>query len=262
MAQDDRRWTFLVVPHTDGGAGTKSFEVSQTRLRWAVAGLAALLLLMTAVLLSWGMLASRAARIPALTAKLEQFESEREHVAQLAESLARLEEQYGQVRGMLGAEPEGNGNRMRLPIIGEVAAPSDSGTIIEAASDGRPTSWPLSRPAFITRELLSRDPGEHTGLDIAVAVGSPIHAAGAGMVIAAGQDSVYGNFVRLRHEDGYETMYAHASKILVQPAEHVERRQVVALSGNSGRSTAPHLHFEIRRNGRAIDPRTLVRPPS
>lgn len=262
MAQEERRWTFLVVPHTDGGAGTKSFEVSHTRLRWAVAGLIALLLLMTAVLLSWGMLAARAARVPALSAELERYESEREQVAQLAESLARLEEQYGQVRGMLGAEPEGNGNRMRLPIIGEVGVQSDSGSVVEPASGGRPTSWPLSRPAFITRELLSRDPGEHTGMDIAVAAGSPIHAAGAGMVIAAGRDSVYGNFVRLRHEDGYETMYAHASKLLVQPPQHVERRQVIALSGNSGLSTAPHLHFEIRRNGRPIDPRTLVRPPS
>jgi len=79
------------------------------------------------------------------------------------------------------------------------------------------------------------------------------------VVAAAGTDPAYGLFVLLRHSDGYETMYGHASRLLVQEGDAVPARQVIALSGSSGRSTAPHLHFEIRREGKSLDPLTVVK---
>lgn len=75
----------------------------------------------------------------------------------------------------------------------------------------------------------------------------------------AGTDTSYGLFVLLRHPDGYESMYAHASRLLVRENDEVSAGQVIALSGSTGRSTAPHLHFEIRRGGRSLDPLTLVK---
>jgi murein DD-endopeptidase MepM/ murein hydrolase activator NlpD len=66
-------------------------------------------------------------------------------------------------------------------------------------------------------------------------------------------------FVLLTHGDGYETMYGHLSRVLVARGDRVRVGQVIALSGNSGRSTAPHLHFEVRRRGRSVDPLSLVR---
>src|SRR3989475_11500338 len=79
------------------------------------------------------------------------------------------------------------------------------------------------------------------------------------MVTAAGIDPAYGLFVLLRHTQGYETMYGHASRLLVREGDSVQAGQVIALSGTSGRSTAPHLHFEIRRDGRSLDPLTVVK---
>src|SRR5207253_1929919 len=76
---------------------------------------------------------------------------------------------------------------------------------------------------------------------------------------AAGTDLAYGLFVLLRHSSGYETMYGHASRLLVREGDSVQAGQVIALSGNSGRSTAPHLHFEIRREGKSLDPLTVVK---
>src|SRR5436309_910250 len=84
-------------------------------------------------------------------------------------------------------------------------------------------------------------------------------AAGGGVVEAAGTDAAYGLFVLLRHSSGYETMYGHASRLLVREGDSVQAGQVIALSGNSGRSTAPHLHFEIRREGKSLDPLTVVK---
>jgi murein DD-endopeptidase MepM/ murein hydrolase activator NlpD len=63
----------------------------------------------------------------------------------------------------------------------------------------------------------------------------------------------------LRHPAGYETMYGHASRLVAAEGDNVEAGQVIGLSGNSGRSTAPHLHFEIRRDGKSIDPLALVK---
>jgi len=113
---------------------------------------------------------------------------------------------------------------------------------------------------FCRGQVRPGDPAEsHPGIDIAVPVGAPVRAAGGGTVAAAGTDPDYGMYVLLRHPAGYETMYGHASRLLVGEGEQVQAGQVIALTGNSGRSTAPHLHFEIRREGRSIDPLTVVK---
>lgn len=78
----------------------------------------------------------------------------------------------------------------------------------------------------------------------------------------AGYDADYGLFVLLRHPSGYETMYGHASRLLVVEGDDVQSGQVIALSGSSGRSTAPHLHFEIRRDKKSLDPLTFVKEGS
>jgi murein DD-endopeptidase MepM/ murein hydrolase activator NlpD len=114
---------------------------------------------------------------------------------------------------------------------------------------------------FVTREHLGRIPGTHPGIDIAVPEGSYVRAAGSGVVTRAGEDRIYGRFVRIRHADGFESVYGHASTLFVEPNDRVERHEVIALSGNTGTSTAPHLHFEIWKDGEPIDPRSVVQVP-
>ena len=103
--------------------------------------------------------------------------------------------------------------------------------------------------------------GDHPGVDIAVPTDSYIRAAGAGTVVDVGEDAVYGYFVVLDHGDGYTSLYGHASLNLVTRGQRVRRNEVIALTGSTGRSTAPHLHFEILLNGEAVDPLTLVDQP-
>jgi murein DD-endopeptidase MepM/ murein hydrolase activator NlpD len=78
-------------------------------------------------------------------------------------------------------------------------------------------------------------------------------------VAQAGQDPEYGFFVLLDHADEYQTMYGHLSRILVTQGSTVASGEVIGLSGNTGRSTAPHLHFEIRQRGSSLDPMTMVK---
>ena len=99
----------------------------------------------------------------------------------------------------------------------------------------------------------------HAGLDIAAGTGSPIRAAAAGTVVSAGSEGAYGRAVRIRHADGTQTLYAHNSALLVSRGEKVAAGQQIAREGSTGRVTGPHLHFEVRVGGKALDPRRWLR---
>jgi murein DD-endopeptidase MepM/ murein hydrolase activator NlpD len=90
-------------------------------------------------------------------------------------------------------------------------------------------------------------------------MGSLVRAAGGGSVLQTGVDPEYGSFVLLQHPQGFQTMYGHLSRIAVTAHSSVAAGEVIGLSGNSGRSSAPHLHFEIRRDGHSLDPLTMVK---
>ncbi len=98
----------------------------------------------------------------------------------------------------------------------------------------------------------------HEGLDFLAETGTAIHAAASGIVVTAEKTPDYGNLVKIDHGAGVETRYAHISKMLVKPGDRVEKGQLIAEVGNTGRSTGPHLHFEVRLNGIALDPRKYL----
>jgi murein DD-endopeptidase MepM/ murein hydrolase activator NlpD len=98
----------------------------------------------------------------------------------------------------------------------------------------------------------------HAGFDFAGPEGSDIVATGSGMVVFAGRKAGYGEMVEISHGDGISTVYAHCSKVLVRVGDIVSEGQVVAKLGNTGRSTGPHVHYEVRREGKAINPSTYV----
>ncbi len=99
---------------------------------------------------------------------------------------------------------------------------------------------------------------EHQGLDIAAGMGAPVCASRAGRVIFSGERGGYGKLIILDHGDGYTTYYGHNSKLLVEEGKWVEALEPVALSGNSGRTTGPHVHFEVRHRGKPLDPESLI----
>jgi murein DD-endopeptidase MepM/ murein hydrolase activator NlpD len=94
----------------------------------------------------------------------------------------------------------------------------------------------------------------HAGIDLAVPWGTPVRAAQEGIVVFAGYNGAYGKVVRLDHLNGYATLYAHNSRLIVHVGQLVQAGQVICLSGNTGRSTGPHLHFEVHKDGWPVDP--------
>lgn len=94
----------------------------------------------------------------------------------------------------------------------------------------------------------------HAGIDFRVTTGTEVRSTGAGAVVVAGRNGGYGNMVEIDHGNGLTTRYAHLSRVLVKVGDHVEAADPVGLSGTTGRSTGPHLHYEVRRDGKAVDP--------
>jgi murein DD-endopeptidase MepM/ murein hydrolase activator NlpD len=129
----------------------------------------------------------------------------------------------------------------------------------EIHPEGRPVSAGYISSGFGERV----DPftgGEefHEGIDFAAPQGTGIHAVAAGIVTWAGPRGGFGNMVQIDHGNGYATRYGHAFKVLVHVGETVQRGDVIGLVGNTGRSTGPHVHFEVLKNGREVDPARFV----
>jgi len=131
--------------------------------------------------------------------------------------------------------------------------------IKETQPSGRPVSkgWISSMYGYRTDPFTGRK-SLHKGMDFAGKAGSPVLAVAPGMVTRSEKDSGYGNVVEIRHTDGYTTRYAHNTENLVQPGDMVSKGQTIALLGSTGRSNGPHVHLEVRRNGRVIDPRRYL----
>ncbi|MGE5318820.1 MAG: M23 family metallopeptidase [Hyphomicrobiaceae bacterium] len=136
--------------------------------------------------------------------------------------------------------------------------PELEGTLVREVA--RPVGIPVAGQEDISSEYgLRRNPfGRgyefHNGVDFVVDTGTPVHATGPGQVESAGYDGPNGNRVSIDHGFGYRSVYCHLSKLLVRPGEHVKRGQVVGLSGNTGRSSGPHLHYTLYYQGQTIDP--------
>lgn len=257
----DKFLTVLVVPHDER-------NVRRLRLsyRWIKVGitLAGVLLVVVALaVLGYGRIASQATRAALLERENERLEAENAKVGEIAENLERTERAYAQIREMAGLPPDDPATR---PAGGreDPGPPGDGGgpgapapATATDAPDSVPSGWPLSLKGFESAGF--GEDGGHPGVDIAVPVHTPVLATARGVVAAADSDPVYGHFVVVAHGGGIETMYGHNAVLLVERGEGVDRGQPIAYSGNSGRSTAPHLHYEIRRDGRAIDPAPYLR---
>jgi len=148
-----------------------------------------------------------------------------------------LEEPYEVQVGQMLVVPGGTRPLTPRYVYATAPAPAD------APQGSGNFMWPAS--GRITQYAY---PG-HVALDIGGYTGAPIYAADTGWVSATGWMGGYGNYVIINHGNGFETLYAHLSQIRVIPGQGVQRGQVIGLMGSTGRSTGPHLHFEIRQGG-------------
>jgi len=131
-----------------------------------------------------------------------------------------------------------------------------------------PSLWPVSGPIRSSygrrRDPFTGETETHRGIDIGALYGTEVHAPANAVVILAQRQSSYGNLIVLDHGDGITTRYGHLAKFNVQKGDTVEKGDVIGFVGSTGRSTGPHLHYEVRLNDRTLNPRNYlpVDPPS
>lgn len=160
-------------------------------------------------------------------------------------------ERYEQHRAFLPAEAAREGDRVV------------SGTL--ALASVLTLEWPVRVPHRITSPFgwrihpITHDRRKHDGVDLGVPIGTQVYAAQAGRVIAVGTNEKGGNWIILDHGNGVRTSYCHLSQWQVAKGQQVQRGEPIALSGNTGRSTGPHLHFNVKVAGQLVDPLGLRR---
>lgn len=250
----DREWSVLVTRHGDVAA--RRFHVSARRLVGVVSAIG-----LVVVVLAFGLGLRTGhrradARAAGLQALADSLTEENTKVIQLAARLQEIESDYQRLRSVMSGEVAPSARDILLPPLRS----EGEDRVARPAEMGQPGLWPLVESGFVTRSFGDTVPGEgpHSGLDIAIPVGSYVRAAGAGVVAEAGTDAEYGRYVRIQHPDGVQSLYAHNSWTFVASGDSVEAGEVIALSGNTGRSTAPHLHLEIQRGGTRVDPLPFI----
>lgn len=141
------------------------------------------------------------------------------------------------------------------PIAKASPAPSSPVASAKTSAPAAPARVEINRPAAEPDQIQF-----HKGVDIGLPYGSNVYATAAGTVIFAGPKGGYGNAVIISHGNGLATLYGHLSQPLVQPNQKVKVGQVIAKSGNSGRSTGPHLHYEVHKNNTPVNPKLFINP--
>jgi murein DD-endopeptidase MepM/ murein hydrolase activator NlpD len=289
--------SMIIQVQREGGLANRTIILSPTRVRMLRFVLSRTgMIIGGALAVVFVFFGIQAARVPFLTRRLATMEIDAKRIDTLQQTLGQLQKRYEQVQTMLGASPA----QQRLPetiaapvgatttplVTPVKSAPAQSAPAQSSSpppSTGAPTPQPATTPAAaadtVTMSLPSRYPldakgyvtrgvgsgqeygATHPGLDIAVPEGTPVRAAGGGLVVEVSENAEYGKMVRLAHPQGYETRYGHLSQIRVRQGDRISLGTVLGLSGNTGRSTAPHLHFEMRKGNEAVDPMTLIQQP-
>ena len=185
-----------------------------------------------------------------------------------AKSQSRLTSQNANLESSRQVEPEVmlSVARNKIPSLLQLlqtdAEPLTENDLIRDAA--RPRGLPIAGDAKISSPFgLQPSTSQwgyelHQGIDLTAAYGSPIQSTASGTIEEAGWDTRFGNRIVINHGYGYRTLYAHLSKLAVTPGTSVKRDQVIGYLGNSGRSTTPHLHYGIYRNGFVVDPKDYL----
>lgn len=244
--------TLMLVP--DGTEARLTWRVRQWVLYTIIGGAALLVLAIILFFIFYG-------EILKMAAMAERLSEENEALLRYRYKVQLLEENMNEARAYVQKMATLAGVDFEFPEL-----PDDSVLFAdlepnEPAILTRPWSADLSIPSglpirgFITQDFEVKDSSRyHPGVDIACAIGSPVLSTGAGVVEFIGYDSTYGNTLIIRHNDSITTLYGHNDSILVAVGQEVLAGSRIAMSGNTGRSSAPHLHYELRVNDIPINP--------
>ena len=208
------------------------------------------------------------AKLPSLEAEMERHREFTRRVAKLIGiDVPDFEDSLSSVAG---STPAGVGQLSQFDtltsssVAESISARSPHGTLVtncKADPNNQPRGMPvLGRVSQIYSPNSPNPVMRHYGIDLAAQEGMPVYAAASGTIEKAGEDKIFGQLIVIDHENGFKTLYGHNSRLLKKAGDHVQRGAIIAFSGNTGISTAPHVHYEIQHNGTPVDPAAFLGP--
>ncbi len=247
-----RALSVLVVP--DGGSQTVRFRLSQTGLRLLLVSVVAVALLAIAGWVSFWKNISLRRDVSKLAIENSALREDRAKVVELAQRLDEVQSLGQKVRAMFVPHVTFEPPELEIIEASVIAAPtSDPGLervpSIKPVGDGWPTVGFRPEP--------EGGKSAHLGVDIAAPTGTPVRVTADGTVTFAGWDDSLGHLVVVRHSARFTTRYGHNSRRVVRHGDILRRGDVIAYVGNTGRSSGPHLHYEVREDGQPVDPRAF-----
>jgi murein DD-endopeptidase MepM/ murein hydrolase activator NlpD len=235
-----QKYTAILIPDNDGK--TRRFRLSGFRLKSALIFSVVLLAIIVGLFLYY---IPKSMKYDSMKKQYDIFAAERTQILELSRDLQRLKQMDKLIRNSLGTS---NKSIIDTTSYGLLTKQNESISYIENIPSVPPVLGYVSQrtDTFI-------QPG-HYGIDIVIKEGEPIQASAAGFVVFSDWTYDQGNLIILYHGDGYFTHYGHNQKNLKNQRDMVSRGEVIALSGNTGNSSGPHLHYEIWKDGVAVDP--------
>lgn len=261
-----KNFSIIVVPHDQ--SKTYNFKMSYRSLFSIGALLTVLLILVLVLSFTYGRVLVTAQHSFVLERENHQLRGEVAQIDSLKAELLNLQGLSIQIKGMLGVEMShedsvlvANLSPAQSPAIGSDPDMEGVGAREQKAMlDAMPSIWPVK--GYVTRGFRvtggENNPEYHPGIDIAAERGTPVLAAADGVVEASRYDETYGWMVEIDHGYGITTLYGHCTRNLVNVGDRVTRGKIIATVGSTGKSTAPHLHFEVRRNGVSVNPQDYL----
>lgn len=276
-----RKVTILIVPDSEGAPHTFKLSVLSLKIGAVIIALGFIFFLVMSF--TWGGFFRRARQADRLALENEQYRAEYQRVVELEARVQNLKWFEEQIRRALGSDldldeddwasalpgssffdaalqfPLNDQSRRSVQPVKVRSTLDHTGIPYVHQDAGIPSLWPVE--GFISRgfEWNELIPGHsHAGVDIAGKEGEVIKATAGGIVIWCGWSARYGNLVIIAHPTGYFSVYGHNQIVLVESRQRVERGAPIALLGNTGQSSAPHLHFEIWYGNQPLSPLDLL----
>ncbi|MFQ6007919.1 MAG: M23 family metallopeptidase [Candidatus Zixiibacteriota bacterium] len=244
--------TIMVIP--DGAEARRGFRIRLWLLKVIIGLTVALLLGILFFFIFYGDVLSRAAMT-------ERLREENQKLLRYQYKVKLLEENLKEAREIVSRLTQLAGIDYQFPELVDdstfLAAFEKQNPAVMLRPAGTDMTLPTGLPVqgFISKDFEIADTDQyHPGVDIACAEGTPVLATAQGTVVFADFDSTYGYMVILQHNDSIATIYGHNSRLLVETGQEVPAAGRIALSGNTGKSTAPHVHYEVRIHDQPINP--------
>jgi murein DD-endopeptidase MepM/ murein hydrolase activator NlpD len=259
--------TLDLIVSSSSGAEVVHFRIRKHAILAILGGLALLVLLMLVLVFTSGSLLRQAARARTVSAENAELRRQLLRLNELESQLARIDATRKALLRIAGVEDDASSPELEGELPGDTTTTGSYGWAEPESTlstedlqqiRGALRSAPLTGPVSKTFGYRDKSGSVHTGIDVAAEVGTVVRAPGSGVVSFVGNDQTLGQVVMISHLPDLETLYGHNSRILVRAGDAVTAGQPIAEVGNTGLSSGPHLHFEIRWRGRSIDPTAVI----